>query len=74
MKVLQRHGQGFALGRSAAHLGIDIVQAHMWYDLAAEQVGDKAQNNRDLAASEMTPAQIAEAQRMAREWMAKHQQ
>jgi hypothetical protein len=27
-----------------------------------------------LAASKMTPDQISEAQRMAREWMAKHQQ
>jgi len=29
---------------------------------------------RDKVAQHMTPDQIAEAQRMAREWMAKHQQ
>ena len=33
-----------------------------------------AQKYRDKAASQMTPDQIAEAQRMAREWMAKRLQ
>jgi hypothetical protein len=35
---------------------------------------EKAQKGRDFIASKMTSDQIAEAQRMAREWMAKHQQ
>ncbi len=52
----------------------DIVQAHIWFDLAAAQGGGKAKKNRDIAAERMTPDQIAEAQRMAREWMAKHRQ
>jgi len=30
--------------------------------------------NVELAVIQITPAQIAEAQRMAREWMEKHQQ
>jgi hypothetical protein len=42
--------------------------------LAAEQGGEKAKKNRGKAASKMTPDQIFEAQRLAREWMAKHQQ
>ncbi len=52
----------------------DIVQAHMWFDLAVEHGDERAKINRAIAASQMTPDQIAEAQRMAREWMAKHQQ
>jgi len=32
------------------------------------------QGVRDNVTKSMTPDQIAEAQRMAREWMAKHQQ
>ena len=32
---------------------------------------EKTVNSRDLVASIMTPAQIAEAQRMAREWTPK---
>ena len=51
----------------------DIVLAHMWSSLAAAQGHKSAQENRDNAAELMTPDQIAEAQRMAREWMAKHQ-
>jgi len=33
-----------------------------------------AKENRERVAERMTPAQITEAQRMAREWMEKHQQ
>jgi TPR repeat protein len=74
--------QGDALAQS--NLGVmyefgqsvpqDIVQAHMWFDLAAEHGGEKAKKNRSIAASLMTPDQIAKANLMAREWMAKHQQ
>jgi len=46
----------------------------MWFNLAAVQGYGKAQKGRDTLASKMTPDQIAEAQRMAREWMAKHHQ
>ena len=51
----------------------DYVQAHMWFDLAASRFTpgsdrDKAVNNRESAAKSMTPAQIAEAQRLAQEW------
>ena len=52
----------------------DIVQAHMWFDLAVEHGDERAKINRAIAASLMTPDQIAEARRLAREWMAKHQQ
>jgi TPR repeat protein len=47
----------------------DFVRAHMWYDIAGLAVAVK---NRDFVAREMTPAQIAEAQRLAREWLEKH--
>jgi len=52
----------------------DFVQAHLWFNVAATQGDAVAQQNRDFVASEMTPDQITEAQRMAREWMEKHQQ
>ena len=51
----------------------DYVSAHMWLNLAAAQGDDTAQKNRDIVAKRMTPNQIAEAERLAREWMAKHQ-
>ncbi len=49
----------------------DFVLAHMWANLAASQGGDKAVEKRDATATFMTPNQIAEAQRLAREWKAK---
>ncbi len=52
----------------------DYVQAHMWFDLAATQGNKDAAKNRDLVAKLMTPANITEAQRLAREWMAKYRE
>ena len=47
----------------------DFVQAHMWYEIAGVDV---AISYRDVVAREMTPAQVAEAQKLAREWLGKH--
>ena len=45
--------------------------AYMWYNLAASKGAKNAAKYRNLAAERMTPAQIAEAQRLAREWKPK---
>ena len=49
----------------------DYVQAHKWGNLAASKLsgtdGAQAVKNRDIVAAKMTPAQIAEAQKLARE-------
>ena len=50
---------------------IDYVLAYMWSNLAAAQNNALAIKNRDIIAAKMTPAQIAEAQRLAREWKPK---
>ena len=47
----------------------DFVRAHMWYDIAGVAV---AISYRDYVAREMSPAQIAEAQKLAREWKGNH--
>ena len=49
----------------------DYVQAHMWYNLAAARGLEIARNKRDSLAEKMTPEQIAEAQKLAREWKPK---
>ena len=49
----------------------DNVQAHKWFNLAATQSHAKGIEGRDTAAAKMTAAQIAEAQRLAREWKPK---
>jgi len=51
----------------------DYISAHMWFNIAAASGGKKAKENRDIVAKRMTPDQIAEAQKLAREWMEKHQ-
>ena len=52
----------------------DYVEAHKWVNLAASRAtGDNQKEfaaGRDLVAKKMTPAQLAEAQRLAREWQA----
>ena len=75
----QAHAQnnlGFMYGNGQG-VPQDYVQAHFWFNLAASHVPpgtfrDMAVENRDVFATKMTPAQIAEAQRMAREWTEKH--
>ncbi len=57
----------------------DYVQAHMWYSLAAARLPpgedhDRAVEVRDAVAALMTPAQIAEAQKLAREWRPRGEQ
>ena len=49
----------------------DFVQAHKWYNLAAMNGDKPAAELRDALAKQMTPAQIAEAQQLAREWKPK---
>ncbi|MGD9728509.1 MAG: tetratricopeptide repeat protein [Nitrospiraceae bacterium] len=53
----------------------DYVQAHKWFNLAASHAADKerrqrAVESRDRAARKMSPQQVAEAQKLAREWQA----
>jgi TPR repeat protein len=46
----------------------NYVTAYMWLNLSAAQGREGAATFRDLIARRMTPAQIAEAQKLAREW------
>jgi TPR repeat protein len=55
----------FLYGRGVAR---DYVSAHLWFDLAASGGKTSAVFARDLVAAKMTPVQVAEAQKRAREW------
>jgi len=46
----------------------DYVRAHLWFNLATANGLQRAAINRDIVALRMTPAQIAQAQMLAREW------
>ena len=54
----------------------DDVQAHMWFNLAASRMTgedrESAVEARDRIADEVTPDDLSEAQRLAREWDAAH--
>lgn len=59
-------GSAYSLGEG---VDIDLVEAHRWYNLAALAGLRHAQAERAALAADMTAAEIAEAQRLAREWL-----
>jgi uncharacterized protein len=48
---------------------VDLVQAHMWFNLAASRGSEAAKECRRELADMMSRDLIAEAQRRAREWL-----
>jgi TPR repeat protein len=46
----------------------NYVLAHVWFNLASAQGDQEAATGREIIARLMTPAQIAEAQKLARGW------
>ena len=52
----------------------DSVVAHMLFNLAAIHGHGEAQKDWDIAASFLTSGQIAEARRMAEDWIAQQQE
>lgn len=61
-------GVAYSMGRG--DVPIDLVQAHKWFNLAAMAGLRQAQEDRASVAADMTGAEIAEAQRQARTWLA----
>jgi len=45
----------------------DFVRAYMWTSLGATAGDSKVSENRDRLTKQMTPAQLAEAQKLARD-------
>jgi TPR repeat protein len=60
-----RLGSMYYFGQGVAK---SIVLAEMWFILSAGQGHDFARQVRDTAALEMTSAELAKAQKLAREW------
>ena len=58
-------GLKYELGQAVTQ---DFALAHMWFNLAASQGLTSGATNRERIARKMTPSQIEEAQRLAREW------
>jgi uncharacterized protein len=62
-------GMLYATGRDVA---ADLVVAHKWFNLAAARGNPSALTHRVELAREMSADQVAEAQRLAREWLQTH--
>jgi len=65
-EALYQLGLACASGRSAP---ADLVSAHKWFNLAAMKGDTEAARMRREIASEMTDAEIGQAQRAARDWL-----
>jgi TPR repeat protein len=75
-------GAGDAAGAPFVALGImhasgrsgpaDLIAAHKWFNLAAMHGNAEAARLRLEIADEMSPEEIAAAQRAAREWLRTH--
>ena len=75
-------GQAHISGDALFELGIryssggsmppDLVSAHKWFNLAAMRGKSEAIRYRREIAAEMSEAEIAAAQRAARDWLARH--
>lgn len=72
--VIAKLNLGVMFEQGLPGLPKNLVQTHMWYNLAAAQGSADAAKFRDAVAENMTPAQVAEAQRLAQEWLQKHPQ
>lgn len=66
-QAIAQHNLGVMLTKVQA-IGKDYVQAYKWLTLSTNQGFIKAAQYRDQVATEMTPAQIKQAEKLAREW------
>lgn len=59
----------YATGRDGEQ---DMIAAHKWFNIAAFRGLSFARERREEIAKDMSKAQIATAQRAAREWITQH--
>jgi TPR repeat protein len=64
--ALYNLGLAYSTGQSVQQ---DYIAAHKWFNLAALRGSDNATSWRHRIAEEMSTGQIAEAQKLAREWL-----
>jgi uncharacterized protein len=64
--ALYNLGLAYSTGQG---VDVDFVAAHKWFNLAAMKGVELAKNWRAQISREMNAGQIAEAQRLAREWL-----
>jgi uncharacterized protein len=64
--ALYNLGLAYSTGQGVS---VDFVAAHKWFNLAAMKGVELAKSWRAQISAEMNAGQIAEAQKLAREWL-----
>ena len=64
--ALYNLGLAYSTGQGVAQ---DFIAAHKWFNLAALRGSNEAKGWRNQIAGEMNSSQIAQAQKLAREWL-----
>ena len=65
-EALYNLGLAYSTGQGVTQ---DYVVAHKWFNLAALRGSDEAKTWRNQLAGEMNSGQIAQAQKLVREWL-----
>ncbi len=60
---------GMVYSSGASGVGIDLIEAHKWFNIAALSGNGEAQACRAEIAEEMSAREIIEAQKQARSWI-----
>jgi TPR repeat protein len=64
--ALYNLGLAYSTGQGVV---VDMIAAHKWFNLAAVRGVETAKSWRNQLAAEMSSGQIAQAQKLAREWL-----
>jgi uncharacterized protein len=62
-------GMKYCIGRGVSQ---NFVVAHKWFNLAAMKGSESAKQYRCEISREMSPSDVADAQRQARDWLTLH--
>jgi len=60
---------GMVYSSGADGVGVDLVEAHKWFNIAAVSGSEAAQTCRAEIAEDMTAREINDAQKAARAWL-----
>ncbi|HAH08582.1 MAG TPA: hypothetical protein DCL54_12820 [Alphaproteobacteria bacterium] len=69
--ALYQLGLAYSTGQGVP---LDLITAHKYFNLAASRGVSEARDWRSELASQMSPTEVAEAQRLARAWIAQSHQ
>ena len=68
----EMYRRGLTASIAISDTRLDLIEAHKWFNLAAMQGNKEALRYRAELARELSAEEMAEAQRLAREYLADH--